>query len=458
MGITQRFGAKPAFFTAAFFTVALAAAACGTGNNDDLNNQDCPTPDDPATTATTGGNTDATTTTTSGDPTAGSGGNTSTSASTGSGNDPDPDPPTASEIYARLHGCTKLRYITLGQMLVNRGAEIPINFAKSSGVGCQMDNLNCTTNSQCVGGTTCINLPGTSFADGIAVNGKCGRTRAVNGVGNVFFPDPSTRCQDPSEACWCPSGNCTGGLTTPSSNGNSFVMGDTGICLKDDNNDDVIDMQDAVFAELLSFGGTRQTCQADKLGNVQEFMMGNNIRGCLPESGTEGQPGYDPGETCYCPESPCFSPPNPTPTNTGRTGFCVPKVAGAPFLYASARATFSVPQFDSRTGEADGHTTASALKLFDIFVMSAKSIIDNISDPDKAPACTRNGKNPDMFAGDGSCSEEGISCIIGYPATDDHMLLCNLIVNKADTNDTDDVKLKREIAIATVLSAAHSCE
>jgi hypothetical protein len=130
--------------------------------------------------------------------------------------------------------------------------------------------------------------------------------------------------------------------------------------------------------------------------------------------------------------------------------------AGA--LYSGGQDAFSVPKLDSRRGEKDGHTTASAMKLFDVFVQAAPEIVANISSPQLAPACTINGQNPEMFAADGSCIEEAVSCLIGYPATEDHMLLCNLIVDKADPGDAADVSNKRHIAVATLLSAAHSCE
>jgi hypothetical protein len=130
----------------------------------------------------------------------------------------------------------------------------------------------------------------------------------------------------------------------------------------------------------------------------------------------------------------------------------------AGLLYAMGEDAFSVPKIDSRRGEKDGHTTASAMKLFDIFVQAAPEIIANISNSQLAPACTLNGQNPEMFASDGSCVEEAVSCLLGYPASEDHMLLCNLIVDKADPTDSADVANKRHIAVATLLSAAHSCE
>ena len=94
----------------------------------------------------------------------------------------------------------------------------------------------------------------------------------------------------------------------------------------------------------------------------------------------------------------------------------------------------------------------------DIFIQAAPQIITNIGDPQKAPACTLNGKNLPMFAADGSCVEESVSCLIGLPATEDHMLLCNLLVDKADKKNLTDVAKKRNMAVATLLAASHTCQ
>lgn len=170
---------------------------------------------------------------------------------------------------------------------------------------------------------------------------------------------------------------------------------------------------------------------------------------------TDGSMPCPVSEQCYCPTPPCFQVGNETPND----GTCVTRPATPGFLYSTAHDAMGVPKLDSRQGEKDGHTTASAMKLFDIFIQAAPQIIANIDSPQLAPACTLNGQNPSMFdPGDGSCVEEAVSCLIGYPATDDHMLLCNLILDKANAVDPADVAIKRNIAVAAMLSAAHSCE
>ena len=51
----------------------------------------------------------------------------------------------------------------------------------------------------------------------------------------------------------------------------------------------------------------------------------------------------------------------------------------------------------------------------------------------------------------GKFTKDGISCLIGKPATDEHVAIANDAITK---NPTDGAKL----AIAALLSAAHTCQ
>lgn len=134
-----------------------------------------------------------------------------------------------------------------------------------------------------------------------------------------------------------------------------------------------------------------------------------------------------------------------------------PKSAG--LLYQTGGDALGVAKFDAREGERLFLTTAGATKLFDIFVQSASEIIQNISDPTKAPACVLNGTSQPMFdPSDGSCVRESLSCIMGRPATEDDLILCDLMIAQANPNDMADLNRKRVIAVAAFLSAAHTCE
>jgi hypothetical protein len=184
--------------------------------------------------------------------------------------------------------------------------------------------------------------------------------------------------------------------------------------------------------DLATLGGSQNNCQNDANG-----------------------PSCGAGEQCFCPVPPCVEVGN----EAGNQGMCVESPATPGFLFQSAGDAFAFPEVDSRVGEKDGHTTASATRLFDIFIQAAPQIIANIEDPQKAPACVLQGATNPMFdPTDGTCVEESVSCITGLPATDDHLLLCNLILEKADPNDPVDVMKKQHIAVAAIMSAAHSCE
>src|SRR5206468_1242486 len=125
--------------------------------------------------------------------------------------------------------------------------------------------------------------------------------------------------------------------------------------------------------------------------------------------------------------------------NGGPSGYCVSKPATPMLLYITGKEALGVPKLDSRIGEKDEHTTASAVRLMDIFVQAAPQIIANIGNPLKAPACTHNGVNKPMFdLSDGSCVAQSLTCLLGEPASDDHLLLCNLIVQKANPADPAD--------------------
>ena len=122
--------------------------------------------------------------------------------------------------------------------------------------------------------------------------------------------------------------------------------------------------------DIQSFGGSQSACQTDVNG---PFCAAN--------------------EQCYCPAPPCVQVGN----ENGNDGICVAAPATPGFLYRTATDAFSFPQIDSRTGEKDGHSTASAMRLFDIFVQASSQIIANIQDPQLAPACVRQGQTFPMF-------------------------------------------------------------
>jgi hypothetical protein len=139
-----------------------------------------------------------------------------------------------------------------------------------------------------------------------------------------------------------------------------------------------------------------------------------------------------------------------TKTSTG-TG---PQPAGQ--LYTQGGDAYGVAKFDAREGETYFHTTASATKLFDIFVQAAPEIIANIA---KQPACMVNGAGKPMFDSvTGKCVFESLSCIMGRPATANDLTLCDLLLAQATPGDAADLTLKQNLTVAVFLSAANTCE
>lgn len=125
-----------------------------------------------------------------------------------------------------------------------------------------------------------------------------------------------------------------------------------------------------------------------------------------------------------------------------------PPTAGQ--LIAGGGTALGQANYAARAGEAIVWTAAGAAKQFDIFVQAASEIIANLPN---APACQVNGSGPSMFNADDTCNADAITCIMGKPATDEHVAICNNLVKTASDPDKG-----KQIAVATILSAAHSCE
>jgi hypothetical protein len=125
-----------------------------------------------------------------------------------------------------------------------------------------------------------------------------------------------------------------------------------------------------------------------------------------------------------------------------------PPTAGQ--LLKDGTGALGAANYDARVGETIVWTAAGAAKLFDILVQAAPEIIANLPN---APQCQVNGVGPQVFDADNHCVDDAVTCLIGRPATADHIAICNSVVEHAS-----DVENGKKIAVATLLSAAHSCE
>jgi hypothetical protein len=119
-------------------------------------------------------------------------------------------------------------------------------------------------------------------------------------------------------------------------------------------------------------------------------------------------------------------------------------------LYKNGAGALGVANYDARVGESITWSSAGAAKLFDIFVQAAPEVIANIETLER---CQVDGAGTPMFDAQDKCNADAISCLIGRPATSAHVAICNNLVTSAS-----DVAKGKNIAVATMLAAAHSCE
>lgn len=122
-------------------------------------------------------------------------------------------------------------------------------------------------------------------------------------------------------------------------------------------------------------------------------------------------------------------------------------------LLAGGGNALGASNYGARASEALVWTAAGAAKTFDIFVQAAPEIIANLPNQ---PLCQIGGVGPQVFDGEAddlTCNRDALSCMMGVAATDEHVAICNSAL-KSST----DAEKGKAIAVATVLSAAHSCE
>jgi len=125
-----------------------------------------------------------------------------------------------------------------------------------------------------------------------------------------------------------------------------------------------------------------------------------------------------------------------------------PQTAGQ--LYRNGQNALGVADYDSRVPTPITWSSSGAAKAFDIWTQAATEIIANISN---LPQCQVNGAGVEMFDANDRCNEDAVSCIIGMPATADHVALCNAAVDGASSVDKGKI-----IAVATLLASQNFCE
>ncbi len=114
-------------------------------------------------------------------------------------------------------------------------------------------------------------------------------------------------------------------------------------------------------------------------------------------------------------------------------------------IYVNGRSALGVANYGGRVPEALFASTSGMAKQFDIFIAAATEIQTNFG--------TATGCTGVTLLTNNQFTKEGISCLIGKPARDEHVALANNLVSQAT-----DAATGQKIAIAALLEAAHTCE
>ncbi|MCB9603044.1 MAG: hypothetical protein H6720_22235 [Sandaracinus sp.] len=119
-------------------------------------------------------------------------------------------------------------------------------------------------------------------------------------------------------------------------------------------------------------------------------------------------------------------------------------------MYRSSDQSLGAPNYGARIPETTSLTVASASRLFDILVQAAPEIIANLPSREE---CRIGERGAALFDEDGSCNADGLTCLLGVPATVAHVGLCDDTVSRADNLEEG-----QRLAVATLLAAELTCE
>jgi len=120
----------------------------------------------------------------------------------------------------------------------------------------------------------------------------------------------------------------------------------------------------------------------------------------------------------------------------------------AGYIYQTGVSALGLADYPARTAEMLIPTAATESKQMDIFVAASSAI------PTTTPFATTTGcSGVSLLDTTGAFTSDGISCLIGKPATPAHLTIANQILAEAPDPTTG-----IQLAISTLLEAAHTCE
>lgn len=119
-------------------------------------------------------------------------------------------------------------------------------------------------------------------------------------------------------------------------------------------------------------------------------------------------------------------------------------------LYSQGAQALGAPSYATRVRENIDLGLATTAKVFDIYVQAAPEIIAHLA---SRPECQIAGVGAPVFDAANRCVADGVSCLLGVPATATHLEICNQTVG-----DAADVESGKRLAVAVLAAAAHTCE
>ncbi len=119
-------------------------------------------------------------------------------------------------------------------------------------------------------------------------------------------------------------------------------------------------------------------------------------------------------------------------------------------IYRTGAGALGGPNFAGRVRETIELGLATTSKMFDVYAQAASEIIANM--PNR-PECQVAGVGARLFDDANQCLADGITCLIGVPATPAHIAICNQTVARAN-----DIESGKRLAVAVLAAAAHTCE
>jgi len=121
-------------------------------------------------------------------------------------------------------------------------------------------------------------------------------------------------------------------------------------------------------------------------------------------------------------------------------------------LYNNGFNALGGANYANRIRENISISTSGASREFDIFAAASDEIINGFTNQ-TAAITGRCGAGVQLFNADNTCRPDGLTCLMGTPATTSHIDFCNITVQMAS-----DVTVGKRLAVASVLAAAYTCE